>query len=36
MKLQELYEQKEVLEVQLMELYEAWERISAQLEEARG
>ena len=36
MKLQELYSQKEELEGQLMELYDRWETISAQLEEARG
>ena len=35
-KLQELCEQKEVQEAELMELYDKWETISAQLEEARG
>ena len=35
-KLQELCLQKEEQEMQLMELYEKWETVSAQLEEARG
>ena len=35
-KLQELCEQKEQLEVELLELYDKWEVLSAQLEEARG
>ncbi len=35
-KLQELCEQKETLEGELMELYDKWEQVSAQLEEARG
>ena len=35
-KLQELCEQKEVLEGELMELYDKWEQLSAALEEARG
>ena len=36
MKLQELYEQKEALETETMELYSRWEELAAQLEEARG
>ena len=36
MKLQELYEQKEALEAETMELYSRWEELAAQLEEARG
>jgi len=36
MKLQELCEQKEAQEAQLLELYDKWETVSAQLEEARG
>jgi len=36
MKLQELYEQQEVLETELLTLYDSWETLSAQLEEARG
>jgi len=36
MKLQDLYTQKEELEGQLLELYDKWETVSAQLEEARG
>jgi len=35
-KLQELCEQKEQLEGELLELYDKWETVSAQLEEARG
>ena len=35
-KLQELCEQKEVLEAELLELYDKWEQLSAALEEARG
>ena len=35
-KLQELCEQKEEKEAELLELYDKWETVSAQLEEARG
>ena len=35
-KLQELCEQQEALERELLELYETWETLSAQLEEVRG
>ena len=35
-KLQELYQQRETVEAELMQLYENWEALSAQLEEARG
>lgn len=35
-KLQELYQQKEALEAELMQRYETWETLAAQLEEARG
>ena len=35
-KLQELCEQKELLEAELLELYDKWEQLSAALEEARG
>ena len=35
-KLQELCQQKETLEGELLELYDKWETVSAQLEEARG
>ena len=35
-KLQELYEQKEALEAETMELYSRWEELAAQLEEARA
>ena len=35
-KLQELYTQKEEVEGRLLELYEKWETVSGQLEEARG
>ncbi len=35
-KLQELYEQKEKLENETLELFDTWERLSAELEEARG
>ena len=35
-KLQELCEQKEEREAELLELYDKWETVSAQLEEARG
>jgi len=35
-KLQELCIQKEELEAALLELYDKWEELSAQLEEARG
>ncbi len=34
-KLQELYEQKETLEAETLELYDTWERLAAELEEAR-
>ena len=36
LKLQELYEQREVLEEDILKLYGRWEELSAQLEEARG
>ena len=36
LKLQELYEQREVLEEEILKLYGTWETLSAQLEEARG
>jgi len=35
-RLQELCEQKELCEADLLELYDKWETVSAQLEEARG
>jgi len=35
-KLQELCEEKETREAELLELYDKWENISAQIEEARG
>lgn len=35
-KLQELYEQKETLETETLELYDTWERLAAELEEARA
>ena len=35
-KLQELCEQKDLLEAELLELYDKWEQLSAALEEARG
>jgi hypothetical protein len=35
-KLQELCQQKEEREAELLELYDKWETVSAQLEEARG
>mgnify|MGYP006938907680 FL=1 len=35
-KLQELYQQRETVEAELMQLYENWEALTAQLEEARG
>ena len=35
-KLQELYTQREALEAELAGLYDTWEALSAQLEEARG
>ena len=35
-RLQELCEQKELCEADLLELYNKWETVSAQLEEARG
>lgn len=36
LKLQELYQQREGLEDELAHLYAAWERLAAELEEARG
>ena len=36
LKLQELYEQREALEEEILKLYGSWERLSAELEEARG
>ena len=36
LKLQELYEQREALEDELAHLYAVWERLTAELEEARG
>jgi ABC-type multidrug transport system ATPase subunit len=36
LKLQELYEQKEALETEIFRLYAQWERLEAELEEARG
>ena len=36
LKLQELYEQREALEEEILKLYGTWERMSAELEEARG
>jgi len=36
LKLQELYEQREVLEEEILKLYGTWERLSAELEEAKG
>ena len=36
LKLQELYEQREALEEDILKLYATWERLSAELEEARG
>ena len=36
LKLQELYEQREALEEEILKLYGTWERLSAELEEARG
>ncbi len=36
LKLQELYEQREALEDELAHLYAVWERLAADLEEARG
>ena len=36
LKLQELYEQRELLEEEILKLYGTWEQLSAQLEEARG
>ena len=36
LKLQELYEQRDALEEEILKLYGAWERLSAELEEARG
>ena len=35
-KLQELYEQKETLEAETLEFYDTWERLAAELEEARA
>ncbi len=36
LKLQELYEQREALEEEILKLYGTWDRLSAELEEARG
>ena len=36
LKLQELYEQKDALETEIFKLYADWERLEAELEEARG
>ena len=36
LKLQELYEQRGALEEEILKLYGTWERLSAELEEARG
>ena len=36
LKLQELYEQKDALETEIYKLYAQWERLEAELEEARG
>ena len=36
LELQELYEQREALEEEILKLYGTWERLSAELEEARG
>ena len=36
LKLQELYEQREALEEEILKLYGTWEKLSAELEEARG
>ena len=36
LKLQELYEQKDALETEIYGLYAQWERLEAELEEARG
>ena len=36
LKLQELYGQREALEEEILKLYGTWERLSAELEEARG
>ena len=36
LKLQELYQQREALEDELAHLYAVWERLAADLEEARG
>ena len=36
LKLQELYEQREALEEEILKLYGNWERLSAELEEAKG
>ena len=36
LKLQELYQQREALEDELAHLYASWERLAAELEEARG
>ena len=36
LKLQELYEQKESLEEEILKLYGNWDRLSAELEEAKG
>ena len=36
LKLQELYEKREELENQIAHLYTVWEKLAAELEEARG
>ena len=36
LRLQELYQQREALEDELAHLYAVWERLAADLEEARG
>ena len=36
LKLQELYQQREALEDELAHLYARWEKLAADLEEARG
>ena len=36
LRLQELYQQREALEEEILKLYGTWERLAAELEEARG
>ena len=36
LKLQDLYQQRDALEEEILKLYGTWERLSAELEEARG